>query len=418
VLTASERGAAHVVVQTPNQDAVGTEQAGTAGVVAVVADGHGHSRHLRSARGSRFAVSIGCDVARELADRLEADGLAEPGDDDDEMVAHVAALTESFLVPAVVDRWRTAVLADVAADPFSKAEEVKRRSGDDPTIAYGSTLLLCLALGDWLILAQIGDGDVVGVQLDGTAALPVPVDPQLDGLVTTSLCGPDAASDFRVAVVDTALTPLLAVLLATDGYGNAQVADEWPKSFSKDLAWLLRERDTDWLAGQLPSWAARCASADGSADDTTVALLISPAGQLGRPMMPPGSLLGSAAADQDRDPDEITIPASVRTDTVRNEQVTPAGSAEPITVRLDAQREPAEPPHDDTVEQPLVVHFLAEDGPFLDELSQQGPAQREPAQREPAQYYPAESQLAGAELAEQETAQWEPPEPTAGSSFR
>jgi hypothetical protein len=408
VLTASERGAAHMVVQTPNQDAVASERVGPAGVVAVVADGHGHSRHLRSARGSAFAVGIGCDVARELADRLEADGLAEPGDDDDEMAAHVAALTESFLVPAILDRWRTAVLADVAADPFSKVEEEKRRSGDDPTIAYGSTLLLCLALGDWLILAQIGDGDIVGVQLDGTAALPVPVDPQLDGLVTTSLCGPDAASDFRVAVVDIALTPLLAVLLATDGYGNAQVADEWPKSFSKDLAWLLRERDTDWLAGQLPSWAARCASADGSADDTTVALLISPGGQLGRPMMPPGSLLGSSATSQDRNPDEITIPASVRTDTVPNEQVPPAPSAEPITIRLNAHDELALESHDDTVQQPLVVHFLADDEP----------ARPEPARPEPAEPGLAEPGLAEQGLAEQETAQWEPPEPTAGSSFR
>src|SRR5271163_4619974 len=80
VLTASERGASHVISQTPNQDSVAVERAGSAGVVAAVADGHGHSRHLRSARGSRLAVSIGCRVVQELADQLEAADYADVAD--------------------------------------------------------------------------------------------------------------------------------------------------------------------------------------------------------------------------------------------------------------------------------------------------------------------------------------------------
>jgi hypothetical protein len=312
VLTASERGASHVITQAPNQDSFATERAGTAGVVTAVADGHGHSRHLRSARGSKLAASIGCRVGQELADQLEADGLTDLAGADENGVDKITGLLGEFLVPKIVASWREAVLADVEADPFTKAEEGKRRSGDDPTIAYGSTLLLCLALADWLILAQIGDGDVVAVRSDGTASLPVPVDPQLDGLVTTSLCGADAGADFRVAVVDTSVTPLLAVLLATDGYGNAQLIEEWPASFSKDLAWLLSEHDNDWLASQLPGWAARCASADGSADDTTVALLISPAGQTSRPITPRGGLGSSSEDETETGSDEITIPAQAQ----------------------------------------------------------------------------------------------------------
>lgn len=81
VLTASERGAAHIAASTPNQDSVAVDRAGTGGVVTAVADGHGHSRHLRSARGSSLAVGIGCRVGQELADQLIArsPGLAEPG---------------------------------------------------------------------------------------------------------------------------------------------------------------------------------------------------------------------------------------------------------------------------------------------------------------------------------------------------
>jgi hypothetical protein len=245
-----------------------------------------------------------------------------------------------FAVPAVIERWRTAVLADLAADPFTEAEQDQRQRGDDPTVAYGSTLLLAIAVGTWLILAQIGDGDVVGVRADGSASLPVPPDPLLDGMVTTSLCGRDPSADFRIAVTDTSSDRLLAVLLATDGYGNAQLVEAWPGAFSSDLTWMLRNRDEQWLASQLPAWAARCASADGSADDTTVALLISPAGaaelapvRRGAPTMPVvRDIAGS---------DETTIPAVLSDDTVPSEQV-PQGShpTEPITARHDNVTEP------------------------------------------------------------------------------
>jgi hypothetical protein len=104
----------------------------------------------------------------------------------------------------------------------------------------------------------------------------VPRDPSLDGRQTTSLCGPHAEDEFRAAVVDTSTTPLLGVMLATDGYGNAQVADPWIDAVSADLAELINDRPPEWLVGQVPLWASRCASADGSADDTTIALLLAP----------------------------------------------------------------------------------------------------------------------------------------------
>ncbi|MGN6793081.1 MAG: protein phosphatase 2C domain-containing protein, partial [Streptosporangiaceae bacterium] len=332
VLTASERGASHVANRSPNQDAVATERAGGWGVVAAVADGHGHPRHLRSARGSKLAVKIGCQVAQELADRLESAHaiFAEP-----ESAGTAAATAEEItklvgeiLVPAVVSRWRESVLADVKADPFSDAEQTHRHFGDNAIVAYGSTLLLAMVLHGWLILAQIGDGDVVGVRADGRAIEPVPADPQLDGLVTTSLCGSDPRADFRVAAVDTAQNQLAAVLLATDGYGNAQVVEQWPEAFSEDLALMLRDREVNWLASQLPSWAARCASADGSADDTTVALLLSPAAR--------------RAGSQESDPgsEETTIPAVPHADTVPIQLPPPP---EPVSMRQLANRAAREP---------------------------------------------------------------------------
>ncbi len=114
----------------------------------------------------------------------------------------------------------------------------------------------------------------MGIRPDGSALLPVPGDPQLDGRHTTSLCMPGAESSFRIGVVDTSRTELLGVLLATDGYGNAQAARDWEAGLSADLAGLIATRPVQWLASQLPLSAARCASLDGSADDTTLALIL------------------------------------------------------------------------------------------------------------------------------------------------
>ena len=276
MLTASERGASHTGSKQPNQDAVATELVAAppaepaapalAGLVAAVADGHGHWRHFRSARGSQLAVTVACEVVRELAAQLDAQASQ----------AELENEISQVMVPAIVDRWRAAVADHVAAEPFSPREEAFRFPSDDAVIAYGSTLLLATVWRHWLLLAQIGDGDIVAVQPGSGALRPVPDDPSLDGQQTTSLCEPQAVDEFRVAAVDTTQTALLGVLLATDGYGNAQLSSPWTVGFGRELAGLLAQRGVAGVASELPGWAAQCASDHGSGDDTTIALLVSP----------------------------------------------------------------------------------------------------------------------------------------------
>jgi serine/threonine protein phosphatase PrpC len=415
VLTASERGASHLAMQSPNQDSVGYERAGSTGMVAAVADGHGHSRHLRSARGSLFAVRVGCQVAQELADRLEASPaiFPQPSTRASRAAAatEITALASDFLVPEIVSRWRAAVLADVTADPFTEAEEDMRLFGDDATIAYGSTLLLALAVSDWLILSQIGDGDVVVVRPDGRAILPVPTDPQLDGMVTTSLCGSDPESDFRVAIVDASRTSMMAVMLASDGYGNAQVMDDWPGAFSHDMAWLIKEHDVNWLASQLPVWAARCASAEGSADDTTVALLLSQAALPKRPTSPQGGTGGSGSGSE-----ETTIPAFPHAETVPSTHV-PAGQhpTEPVTIRQATvppdSAEQAMPHHAEHHSHGITVEVIdpdeltgAEAGPAATEQATgPGSTAQVTAPRDPS----GEGTVTGEESGEPPTTRWD-----------
>jgi hypothetical protein len=320
-LTASQLGAAHRAAGLPNQDAVAAQQIGPDALVVAVADGHGHRRHFRSARGSRLAVAVACEAARELAARL----------DDLETAGQIQSEALRKLVPAITGRWRDAVREDVAADPFTDREEAARAVGDDTLIAYGSTLLLAIAGRRWLILVQIGDGDIVGIQPDGRPLFPVPDDPSLDGRQTTSLCGPRAEDDFRAAVVDGRTTALLGVLLATDGYGNAQAADPWTEAVCADLAELINDRPPEWLAGQLPLWASRCASPDGSADDTTIALLIAPSATGWRhaaPEQPAAAEVTTVTAQRPAEP--TTMPVS-EADAPRERR--------PVTSEADAPRE-------------------------------------------------------------------------------
>jgi Protein phosphatase 2C len=260
------RGAAHDARGLPNQDSAESLAIGPAGgIVVAVADGHGHDRHFRSAAGSKLAVRTGCSVVEWLA----ADAAEQPWSPE-----RATALRDR-LPEAIVARWREAVTLDVAAHPYT-AEELSalERAGDDLSIPYGSTLLVALIAGGWLVCAQIGDGDLLAVRPDGGGWSPVSGDDLLDGYRTTSLCQPAAVSSFRAAAHDLRATPLLALLLSTDGYGNAQAEEPWQPVVARDLAELAVRHDHGWFAAQLPAWAERCASAAGSGDDTTIALLL------------------------------------------------------------------------------------------------------------------------------------------------
>lgn len=267
IYVTSAKGADHIRVGSPNEDAVGAKQFELPGgrklVIFAVADGHGHSRHFRSARGSQLAITAATDTARQWAAALPAQ--SQP-----------SASSASELVSAVVANWLALVAADVAADPITDAQRAALLPGDADEIAYGSTLLLGAIVGEIAVLGQIGDGEMLLVLPDGRELAPIPTDSRLDGTKTTSLCQPDAVSSFRVALVSLIKTPVFAIFAATDGFGNAQASNNWRQTLAADLVRLGVDHGVSWIGSQLPTWAAACASADGSGDDSTVALALNP----------------------------------------------------------------------------------------------------------------------------------------------
>ena len=271
VITGSAPGAAHRASGLPNQDAVASQD-GPGGVVVAIADGHGHIRHFRSAEGAGLAVEVACRVASQAAAGLAA-GAA--GEEEAERAGQELAL-------AMVADWRSAVADQLGVLPYTVEEQfILDRSADTPVVPYGSTLLVAVIAARWLVCAQIGDGDMLAVRPDGSSFAPVAGDDRLDGRRTTSLCQPDALASFRTGAHDLRQVPLAALLLATDGYGNAQADEPWQPSVGRDLAELAACRDRHWFGQEVPGWAERCASAEGSGDDATIALVLPGAGQDG-----------------------------------------------------------------------------------------------------------------------------------------
>jgi serine/threonine protein phosphatase PrpC len=265
VLAASVRGAAHVRVGKPNQDAVDWWKGEDGTVVLAVADGHGSEACFRSDRGARFAVEAAIGACADLAGRLAPmairDGMAR---------GHLGG----ELAREIVRRWQRRVEEDRAGEDGDGVEATNRRRPGPAgsTRAYGSTLIAALAVeAELVLLLQCGDGDVLAVAADGTVYRPVPADERSFGNETASLCLPEAWTEFRFRLLDADELPTL-LMLATDGYANSYAGDEAFREVAHDLSRAVDADGAEVVAAALPRWLEET-SAGGSGDDITAGLL-------------------------------------------------------------------------------------------------------------------------------------------------
>lgn len=246
---ASVRGAAHLRDGRPNQDALlWTPPSGEGSrVIGAVADGHGARVHYRSDIGSRLAV----ESAVELIDWY----LDDPDQE------------ESGLASEIVGLWRRRVAAHAAVhpDPLGPA---------DAYSPYGATLIALGAAGGQLILAQIGDGDLLLGFPDGRIERPLGADAGLRGEETYSLCLDQAEQRFRISTLwsgESLQWPDFA-MLASDGVAKSFRDEEAYLSVIAQLRELARNAWDQTLSG-LPDWLSAL-SATGSGDDSTACLML------------------------------------------------------------------------------------------------------------------------------------------------
>jgi hypothetical protein len=263
--SASVRGEEHVRRQLPNQDAVRVvaSDSGTT-AIACIADGHGSARSFRSEIGARIAVDVAFDA---LIDFRRGHATSTPGD--------VTAAAD-MLPASIGGEWAARIRAEVDRDPLPTSATVSTGQvahPNDALLAYGSTVVGALVTPEWRVLLQLGDGDLVHCRRGSPPSRPLGLGGI--GIETSSLATLDsAARDFvvRTLPAPTDANPEL-LLLATDGYANSFAEDAGFLAVASDLWDLIERNGLDWVAEQLPAWL-RTASANGSGDDISVALLV------------------------------------------------------------------------------------------------------------------------------------------------
>lgn len=264
VRVCSRRGAAHQRRGQPCQDASLLRRFSTGRgeslLLLAVADGHGASRHHRSAVGSALACEA---AAATLAEGLAAGLAAEP-----EGLRHW--LAEGW--PAAVQRhWRAATEEHWRADAADAAAAAMPYS----PIPYGTTLGLLLLGPGWWAHAGLGDWDLVGIGPAGETQL-LSEEPALygSGEATASLCQETGVLvGWRWDLQPQLAAAPFALALCTDGVRKSCAGDG---DFLALAGWLaeLAGRPTAPGGEQELAAALDRISREGCGDDVSVALAL------------------------------------------------------------------------------------------------------------------------------------------------
>ena len=239
------RGAKHVRDNRPGQDAIASAAADDL-VALAVADGHGTS--ARADVGASLAVQVAIEhllrFGREVRDVAE--------------LRRVQAYASHPLRLHLVRDW---------------VDRVRQHANDDAIDLqiYGSTLLFALATPSYLLLGQLGDGDILLARAGGDLVRPIAADPANFAEETSSLCQPEAWTKLQVRVQPAPRAETL-LLLSTDGYGKSYASDAVFEQIAPDYLEMMRADQPADVERQLPE-ILDAVSAGGSGDDIAFGIL-------------------------------------------------------------------------------------------------------------------------------------------------
>jgi len=255
------QGATHIRQDKICQDALFIHPVqGKDFALACVADGHGSDRCPYSDEGAAAAVKIAADILAEL---LESD-------DPKNMLAAQKDIRLPRLIEAI---WKETV--QTAYERKAEAQPPEE-NGEIPPFSYelyGTTLLALVAAPGFVFALQIGDGDIVAIDPDGSARYVLPPCDH-PGNETESLCMEDSWKYVRTQLIpiDSTQPAPHMLLLSTDGYANSFVDSAGFLKAGADIYRLWRENGRAYIEENLPGWLSQT-SADGSGDDISVAII-------------------------------------------------------------------------------------------------------------------------------------------------
>jgi hypothetical protein len=214
-------------------------------IAVAVADGHGTSAH----------GDIGAEVAVEIAVRALIRFAVDLGP---RQSAIAGSYAEHPLRVQLVREW---------------VGRIRERAGaDDADLRpYGTTLIFALAAPTFLLIGQIGDGDILLIDGSGRVSHPIAPDPASFAEETASLCQGEAWSSMRVLAIPPPEHETL-LLLSTDGYSKSYATDEVFERIGPDYLDMVRESGLAAVETQLPA-ILNAVTAGGSGDDIALNML-------------------------------------------------------------------------------------------------------------------------------------------------
>jgi len=301
------KGSSHLATGRPCQD-YGLKFKKDGLCIAIVCDGHGGEKYVRSDKGAEIAANVAKDSIIEFVSKspkelfqgrsgaVTSAPVNNPAKDKDGNSKSVAELTESQLellgqinsyfkeseknkdVEAafrrlfceIKDNWKAAVVKDVADNPFTEQE--RERIGQERIEkAYGTTLMAAVRTDDYWFAFQIGDGKILACNRLMQWKEPVPRDCRCFMNMTTSLCDVYSEREFRYAFDGTGFP--LSFLLGSDGIEDTFIREDLIHKFYSQLLCVFDELGSEEAEKLLESHLADL-SVKGSHDDMSVAAII------------------------------------------------------------------------------------------------------------------------------------------------
>ena len=267
-LDARCRGSLHVRKNKPLQDfsASMTDSRKTYGY-ALVADGHGGERYIRSEIGSEIGVKCTVEamnnVLKELLNYIKNKDF------------NVIDKSLKNLCSRILVLWREKVRKHFDENPLTEnelelCEKLKISvsiSEDNIVRLYGSTLLAAVYFEnfDFWFTLQIGDGKTVIIKNDDSVSYPIPEDEDQGYGMSNSLCGKTASEKFYYAY---GFEKIAGICVMSDGMTDSFEFEKLPDFLVriKNNALQDIEKTKEELTTFLPKL-----SEQGSQDDISIA---------------------------------------------------------------------------------------------------------------------------------------------------
>jgi hypothetical protein len=266
---ASTIGASHIKSNKVCQD-FAISYLGEKYAVAVVCDGHGGERYIRSHFGSKKAGEVCLEAIQGFFEERIESPIMKFEPDPEKTLQQLAA--------NIIFRWREELEKDYQANPFTETEtgtlssqEKAKLYGDGWIKAYGTTLIAVVRTIDFWFGLHIGDGKCVVGSENSELLEPIPWDDKCFLNSTTSLCDPDALSRFRYFFSKDNLPE--AIFIGTDGIDDSFSGTQGLHSFYEALLKTIKTKGIDEGVKDLEEYLPKV-SEKGSGDDVSVAGII------------------------------------------------------------------------------------------------------------------------------------------------